>query len=70
VDVFVDLGGIASLEFLPTGPGDTLYASLPVPSDAQLVGLTFVGQFGLFEPPGCAPAGISASTAVAFTIQQ
>ena len=47
----------------------TVLSPQPLPINAALVGLTCTGQFVLFEPTGCTPTNLSASTAVRVVLQ-
>ena len=64
VSLWLDLASTPQVRFVSTQPDGSLFAALPVPNDPGLVGLVVVGQFGLFEPAGCSPRGVSASNAI------
>jgi len=64
LQVWVDTSLPLTSTFHVSSPTGSLFVPKPIPSGTGFLGLPLTGQFVLFEPTGCTPTGLSASTAV------
>jgi hypothetical protein len=68
VDLWLDPAAPVALHSVAVDALGTADLPLPIPNNPQLVGASLYVQALPFELPGCMPYGLSASTAIRFTI--